>query len=44
MIPVLERPGVGSISATTSARDPVVIVLVRLYLYSLIVISYQYYI
>lgn len=40
-LPVLERPGVGSISATAFARDPVVIALVRLPPQRLFMISYQ---
>ena len=36
MLPVLERPGVESISATVSARDPAVIGLVRSHPYHLL--------
>ena len=42
MLPVLERPGLGSISATASARDPVVIDLVRPCPHCCIIIYYGY--
>ena len=42
ILPVLERPGVGSISATASARNPVVIDLVRLYPHRRFIIYHEY--
>ena len=41
MLPVLEGPGVESISANASARDPVMILLVRPGLYTLFVIYHN---
>ena len=42
MLPVLEGPGVESISATASARDPVMILLVRPGLHTHFFIYYKY--
>lgn len=44
MLPVLERPGVGSMSPTASARDPVVNDLVLPCPHRLLAIYYEYFI